>query len=184
MHELVRQHVLEVRVGAGERQDDPVLERLRDAPGALVEEDRERVRLLEVRVRGVQDDGLAFPELVLEHPGESRVGPLHHARRIQRRLALLLVEVDVEVRGLDDLEVEGPVLDLVPPEVLGRCRARTDQQRRGRGHECQAKEQFLPPGRACRSLAVRSRRRPVVRVRGGWAAFTCSGKRCYNAREV
>src|SRR5207244_3727420 len=50
--------------------------------------------------------------------------------------ALLLVEIHLEVFGLDDLEVEGPVLDLVLPEVLRRERRRAAQHERRHGsHE-------------------------------------------------
>src|SRR5438132_1132266 len=50
--------------------------------------------------------------------------------------AAALVEIHLEVLGLDDLEVEGPVLDLVLPEVLRRERRRAAQrERRQRGHQ-------------------------------------------------
>src|SRR5690606_22593810 len=56
------------------------------------------------------------------------VRTLDHAGRIQRRLTFLRIEIDVEMRGLDDLEVEGPVLDLVAAEMLGRRSACTDRE--------------------------------------------------------
>ena len=59
VHHFVLQDVLEVLVGAGERQDDPLLEEVGDAAGALARRfAAQRVGLLEIGVRGVQDDRL------------------------------------------------------------------------------------------------------------------------------
>ncbi|MBK8004364.1 MAG: hypothetical protein IPK12_10630 [Gemmatimonadetes bacterium] len=120
VHHLVLQHVLQLQVGARERQDDPLLEEVGDAARPLARRlAAQRVGLLEVRVRGVEDDGLPLPVLVPEDLRQDRVRPLRHPPRVEGRLARLGVEVDVEVLGLEDLEVELPVLDLVLAEVLG-----------------------------------------------------------------
>ena len=136
VHHLVLQHVLELAVGPRERQHHAVLEELRDAARGFADLAPDDVRLLEVGAGGVQDDGLAALELVVQHARQPGVGPLRHARGVERGGVLLLVEIHLEVLGLDDLEVEGPVLDLVLPEVLRRERRRAAQrERRQRGHQ-------------------------------------------------
>ena len=130
VHHLVADHVLELGVGAGEGQDHAVLEKLGDAARALTDVAADRVGLLEVRLRGVQDDRLAALKLVVQDAGEARVPPLRHACCVERRRALGRIVIDLEVIGLDDLEVEGPVLDLVLPEVLRRQRRRARERQR------------------------------------------------------
>ena len=89
------------------------------------------VRLLEIRLRGVQDDRLPALELVVQDAGQAGVPPLGHARGVQGRRPLGRIVVDLEVLGLDDLEIEGLVLDLVLSEVL-RCQRRRAEQRERR----------------------------------------------------
>ena len=115
---LVLQDVLEVGVGAGERHHRPVPREVGHAAGALAAHFG-RVGLLEVGAGGVEDDRLALPELVVQHLREPGVRALGHAGGVHRGHPLALVEVHVEVLGLDDLELEVGVLHLVPPEVLG-----------------------------------------------------------------
>src|SRR5204862_1449999 len=80
----------------------------------------DHIGLLEVGLRCVQDDRLAALELVVEDPRQPRVCALGHARGVERAAPFVTVVIDVKVLGLDRLEVERPVLDLVLPEVLGR----------------------------------------------------------------
>jgi hypothetical protein len=54
---------------------------------------------------------------VVQDAGEPGIRPFRHPRHVERGLALRRIEVDVEVVGLDDLEVELGVLDLVLAEV-------------------------------------------------------------------
>src|SRR5207249_1876376 len=58
-------------------------------------------------------------DVVGEHLRQPRVPSLRHPRRLLRRRALLGIVVDVEVSGLEDLEVEGSIQNLVAPEILG-----------------------------------------------------------------
>ena len=78
--------------------------------------------------------GFRSLELVVQDRREPGVGALRHPGGVERGLPLHGVEVDVEVLGLDDLEVERLVLDLVLAEVLGRQRApgRQSSEQRGR----------------------------------------------------
>ena len=67
---------------------------------------------------------------------EPAVGALGHPGRVERRLPLARVEVDVEVLGVDDLEVELGVHDPVLAEILRRrdgVRGRTARASRTEG---------------------------------------------------
>jgi hypothetical protein len=94
-----------------------VLEEVRDPARALA--DVQGVGLLEIRARGIENDRLPLLELMAQDAGEPGIGALRHAGGVHGRHALTLVEVDIEVLGLDDLEVKLGVLDLVLPEILG-----------------------------------------------------------------
>ena len=76
------------------------------------------VRLLEVRLVGVEHDRLARAQRMVEQRRESRVPPLEHPRGVLRRRLLGGVVVDVEVRRAQDFELELLVLHLVAAEVL------------------------------------------------------------------
>ena len=133
-HDVVLERVDELMpddmVGLGERgpvgQDDPALEGFGDAAGALAHRSGNDRGLLELRAARVQDQRLASLELMVEHPGKPGVPALGHQARLLDRFPVLEIEVDVEMPGLHDLEVELLVLDLVPAVVLGR-------ERRGQG---------------------------------------------------
>ena len=136
VHELVAQHVVRVAHRLGERHDDPVLEALRE-PARRLREGRGRgVRLVEVRLVGIEDQRLPLVELVVEHRADAAVPALRHPPRVEDQVRVLLgVAVDVEALGLDDVPVEVLVLDLVAPEVLRlggarQDRGQPDQQRR------------------------------------------------------
>ncbi len=124
---LVLQHVLELGVRAGERQHRTVFEELRDAAQSLTG-GVDDVRLLEIGLRGVQDDRLAALELVMQDARQTAIRAFRHACRVERAAPLIRVVVDVEVFGLNRLEVEVLVLHLVLAEVLR-------SQRLGRKHE-------------------------------------------------
>src|SRR6185369_6794963 len=68
------------------------------------------------------------PQLVPHHRAEARIPALGHPAGDIRRLALVGVEVHVEMVRLQHLEFEVLVLDLVAAEVLGFGRSREDQQ--------------------------------------------------------
>ena len=68
--------------------------------------------------------------LVFEHLRKARIPALGHAADARGTLALFVVEIDVEVIGLEHLEFEVLVLDFVSAEVLrlGRPAASTREQ--------------------------------------------------------
>ena len=160
VHHLVLEHVLELGIGAGERQHHAVLERLGDAPHALAAHIG-HVRLLEVRRGGIQDDRLARLELVMEDPRQPRIAALGHAGGVECRGTLPLVEVDLEVLRPDDLEVELPVLDLVLAEVLPRQRPCTahEERRRQSAEPSHKAHPFDPPSGAVRTSGASPHRR-------------------------
>src|SRR6266487_2544908 len=63
---------------------------------------------------------------------QAGVGALGHARRIERAGPLVRIVIDVEVFGLNGLEVEAAVLHLVLTEILRpaarRCGAKRDRE--------------------------------------------------------
>ena len=117
VHELVAEHVIVVGVDAGERHDDARAVRLGDAARAFLELLADDVRLLEVRMVGVEDERLAV-ERVPEGVRVARVPALRHARRVVDDQRLGRIEEVVEVIRLEDFPGEGLVLDLVAAEVL------------------------------------------------------------------
>ncbi len=127
MHQLVTRDVIVLRVIARERHDDAIAERLREAARPFADQPAGDVRLLKVGVVREVDDRLLLAELVLQHRREPRVPALEHSRRVGHRQGFDGIEVDVELRRLENPEVEGLVLHLVPAEVL--CVG-------GRGSQC------------------------------------------------
>ena len=118
VHELVAEHVIVVGVDAGERHDDARAVRLGDAARAFLELLADDVRLLEVRMVGVEDRATC---------GRTRGGRCPSAARTSARPCapaswtisrLGRIEEVVEVIRLEDPPVEGLVLDLVAAEVL------------------------------------------------------------------
>jgi hypothetical protein len=72
-----------------------------------------------VRVAGIKDDRLAVLHLVAEQGAVARVPTLAHPSDLLRRQLLLGVVINVEMIGLEDLELQVVPLHRVPPEVLG-----------------------------------------------------------------
>ncbi len=106
----------------------------------------ERVRLLEIGVRSVEEKRDPLLDVVPEELRELGVAPLGHPRRILHRLLFGRIEVDVEVLGLEDLPVELVVLDLVLAEDLGPG-GRRDEEGQGEGGDGDARkreEKALP----------------------------------------
>ena len=96
------------------------------------------VVLPEVGARGEEENRLLLAELVAEDAREARVVALGHARTFHRGLALTRIVVNEEVLGLDDLPVEGLVLDLVLTEVLLGGRSRDERRTRDERDERRA----------------------------------------------
>src|SRR5688500_8560677 len=118
MHKLVAENMVSFGERSCQWQHHSALEPLGDASGAFSDHAADDVRLFEVGVRGIQYERLTRAHLVLEDARQSCVPPLGHAADAGGSLALFLVEIDVEVVGLEHLEFEIFVLHLVPTEVL------------------------------------------------------------------
>ena len=117
VHEFVAEQVIGLVERHHHRHDEPPLQDLREALRALVDELAGGVRLLEIRMVGVEDNRLALAELVIEYPGEPGVPALGQAADHLRADRALVVVVDVEVLRLEHLEVERLVDHLVSTEV-------------------------------------------------------------------
>ncbi len=128
MHELVADHMVGVAERTAHRQHDATPHRLGDAAGSFAELTLDCVGLLEIGMRGIQDERLPAAERVGEYPLEPRVPPFGHTRGDVDPVTLARVEVDVEVLGLEDLEIELLVLDFVAPEILLRASGCRRQQ--------------------------------------------------------
>ena len=91
---------------------------LGDAADAFTEKTRNDVRLDELRMARVEHDRLPLGELEVEGLREPCVPPLGEPARFDRRVVLRRVVVDVEVRSLENLEVEIVVVNFVAAERL------------------------------------------------------------------
>src|SRR4029079_11512768 len=127
--ELVANHVIGVAEGPGQRQDDAPSKVLCHTAGAFRQLCRDHVRLLEIRVRGVQDERLPAGQRMVEQRFEPAIPPLGKASGDVDTLALFRVKIDVEMFGLQYLKIEGTVPRLLPAEVLSaRRRAEHENQ--------------------------------------------------------
>ncbi len=93
---------------------------------SLVHGSAEGVGLPEVRVGSVEDQGLAATELMVKEPGEPLVPTLSHQGRhfnIDTRIV-----VNVEMFGLEHLEIKVLILDPVATEILGLHLLRDDNK--------------------------------------------------------
>jgi hypothetical protein len=79
---------------------------------------------------GVENDRLPLPVLVAEQAREPLIRALGQAAGVLGGEAGLRIEMDVEVLGPQDVEVEGPILDLVLSEVVlgGEHRRRAGEE--------------------------------------------------------
>ena len=105
-------------------QHDAPLDRLGDAARALPDQPFHRVRLPEVGGHRIKNHGLTAAQLVSKKARQPRVPALGHPADDAGGLRLFRIEVQIEVLGLEDLEFEGAVLDLVAAEVLRGRRGR------------------------------------------------------------
>ncbi len=134
--ELVADDVIGLVERGAVGQDDAALGRFRDAARPLAQDLGDGLGLLELGAAAVEHEGLAALELVVEHARQPRVPSLGHHPGHLDGLLVLEIEVDVEMAGLHDLEVELLVLDLVPAVPLGvqsPARARRSGRRPGSG---------------------------------------------------
>ena len=136
MHKLVAENMVGLGQRAGERQHDAALHPLGDAARSLADHAADDVGLLEVRVRRIENEGLARLHLVLEDARQARIPALSHPADARGAFALVFVEINIEVVGLQHFELEIFVLDLVPSEVLrlsGHGGSGTDEENRQAG---------------------------------------------------
>jgi hypothetical protein len=142
----VDQHMLELGVRAGKRHHGPVPGKVGDAAGSLTRSlTPQRVCLLKIGVGRVENDRLPLAELVVQNLRQLCVAAFSHAGGIHGRDALALIVVHVEMLGLDDLEIERAVLDLVPAEVLGVDQSGRQQEEKQGG--CSASQHKRPQSR-------------------------------------
>ncbi len=124
--ELVPEHVIARLDRPGERQDDTSFVSLCYAARPFAQIPLDRIGLPEVRATRIEDERLPGAQLMIQQLGQSRVPALRHAGGQLRGLLFLRVIVDIEVIGLQHLEVELLVLNLIAAEVAplreGDCR--------------------------------------------------------------
>ena len=139
MHQFVSQDVIGLSKTSGEREHDPSFVEFGDAAGAFTEKTRYDVGLDELRMACVEHDRLALGELEVERLREPRVPPFGESARFDRRVVLRRVVVDVEVRRLENSEVEIVVVNFVAAERLrtGRSRRRHQHDEREPGNSDQ-----------------------------------------------
>ena len=121
---------------AAEREKKAAEEEERKKREAISKEEGRRNRALLATYTSEKDIDQARARALTENEGavkeiEARIGALSHPRRVERAAALIRVKVDVEVFGLNRLEIEAAVLDLILAEVLpgGRLRSRAQHRK-------------------------------------------------------
>ena len=155
VHQLVTQHVVGLGERAREREHYTALEDLGHAAGALADAPLQRIGLAEVGPARVQDQGLASGQVVVEQAGESRVPALRHERGVLYGDLFLRVEVDIEVLGLEHLEIQALILHLVLTEVLrlgplhGHQRSGAHERRTGQERQLSGQSHQTPRGGFC-----------------------------------
>jgi hypothetical protein len=82
-------------------------------------------------VRSIQHQRLPAAQLVPEDPRQPVIPLLGQPRRDLHRFTFDLVEIDIEVLGLQHAKVERPVLDLVGAEILRGADAREHRHEHG-----------------------------------------------------
>ena len=96
MYQLVAEHVIIVRVDAGERHYHARPQTLSDTARSLRERLANHVRLLKVRLIGIEHHGLAI-EGMTKAVRVARVPPLGEASGVVHNQRLGRVEVEIEV---------------------------------------------------------------------------------------
>src|SRR5688572_1735486 len=131
VHELMAERVAKLRIAAAEWQRDTALEKLSDAKYSLGRNERENVRLLEVDVGCVHDEGNALTHFVPEAASQRVVALLGvHQSRASDAL-LFRIEEHVDVLSREHVPIELTILDLVLAEAADlREPARSAEQRR------------------------------------------------------
>ena len=99
-------------------QDDAALETLGHAARTFARLLPKHVGLLKIRGVRVENERLPAAQLVAQNSRQSRVPPFRHAAGFGRHIRFLIIEVDIEVLGLENLEVERLILNGVAAEIL------------------------------------------------------------------
>ncbi len=144
--EFVAEDVVGLGVGPRQRHRDALLQALGHAARALADEAADGVRLLEVRVVGVEEDGLLVAERVQVGAAVALVPALGHPSGVADGLLGLGVVVDLEVLGLERPELEAVVLHLVAPEVLRLGGRRGGAESGGENEEAAGRAQHRGTG--------------------------------------
>jgi hypothetical protein len=118
VHQLMSDHVIVVRVDAGQRQHDTIERGLREAAGAFTDQPRCHGSLLKVRVVLIDDQRLLLVEFVLEEPGKTHVPALREIGDVLRVRRARRVVVNQEMLGLENFEFEPLPQHLISAEVL------------------------------------------------------------------
>ena len=119
VHKLMPQDVIGLSVNAGKWHHDPFPNGLGKTARAGADGAFRYIRLLKIRIVGIENDRLLFLELVNEDLGMPIIPSLKHPGRILHRSLRFRIVVDLEVFGLQNLKVEIVVLHLISTEVLG-----------------------------------------------------------------
>ena len=117
VHHFVADDVIVLGVVAGQRQDHAIHERIGESARPFADHFRRGGGLLEVGGVRVESDRLAR-ERVVERARKARVPALGLASDVVHHVRFTVVVINVEVLGLEDLEVEVLPLHLVAAEVL------------------------------------------------------------------
>ena len=117
MDELVSNNVVTGLYWPRKREDDPALRRFSDSSRALPELAFDGVGLPEIRTAGVQNQRLTAAQLMPQEARQTRVPALGQPRGHSSPFLFLWIEIDVEVLGLQQLEVELSILNFVASEV-------------------------------------------------------------------
>src|SRR6185369_4103579 len=116
--ELVSDDVVCVGDRPAERQDDAPPERFGDAAGSFTQLALDRVGLLKVCVRRIQDERLASAQLMGEELLEPGVPTFGKPGRDIHAILLGWIVVNVEVIGFQNSKVKFLVLNFVLAEIL------------------------------------------------------------------
>ena len=164
--QLVTQRMAEVGVAAGERQGHAAFQEFGGAEQPLGRHEREDVGLLEVSVRGIDDQRHSAADRVREPPLQHVVALLSVGERDPSQLFFFGIVVEVHVLAAEHAPVEAPILDLVLAEVpeLRRGRRGEPRQQDDRGGEqVEAHQRWMLRMRSPIAIRGSVRMSPVTR---------------------
>ena len=95
------QYVIGVLVASRERHNDPLFKRLRNTTRSFSNSAINGIRLVEIRIVGVKNDGFALIKLAQKGARMSLIPPLSHSRRIRYGFFLFRIEKDLKMVGFE-----------------------------------------------------------------------------------